>query len=126
MRLSLAIGAALLSVCPALAPNGVPAMAADAAPVTFAPVATIPVPLQSTSGRFSSLNPSHRLNCGYSGKMIGQVVSARLMMVDVTGGFCHVSEVAHALVNVELSNPADAVQMVPGRRDPFLPAAAPP
>jgi len=114
MRLSLAIGAALLPVCPALAQSGTPA-AADAS-VAFPQVATIPIPLQSTSGRFSSLNPSNRMNCGYSGKMIGRVVAARLIMMDVTGGFCHVSEVANALVNVELGNPADAVQMVPGRR----------
>src|SRR5690348_1789228 len=114
MRLPLAIGAPLVLVYPAFAQTG--ASSAADAPVAFAPVTTIPVPLQSTSGRFSSLNPSNQLNCGYSGRMIGRVVSARLLMVDVTGGFCHVAEVANALVNVELTNPADSVQMVPGRR----------
>ena len=118
MKLTLTIGTLVLLACPAsaLAQDGTPATAANGPPVAFPQVTTIPTPLQSTSGRFSSLNPSNRSNCGYSGKMIGRVVSARLMMVDVTGGFCHVSEVANALVNVELSNPADAVQMVPGRR----------
>jgi hypothetical protein len=110
MKLSLAI--LLLFVWPA----SVLAQNAGGPPVAFAPVTDIPIPLQSTSGRFSSLNPSNQINCGYSGEMVGRVVSAHLMMVNVTGGFCHVAEVASALVNVVLSNPTDAFQMVPGRR----------
>jgi hypothetical protein len=85
-----------------------------AASVAFAPVAEIPIPLQSISGRWSSLHPYNRRSCFYS-YVTGRVVSARLISVkemDCGQG----PETSNVLVNVELSNPADAVQMVPGRR----------
>ncbi|HEX4635643.1 MAG TPA: hypothetical protein VH189_05645 [Rhizomicrobium sp.] len=110
MRLTLASSALLLLVCPApvLAQNGAPAAGS---PVAFAPVT--PIPVQSASGRFSSLYPSNQLNCPYN-KVTGRVVSPRLIMVKDMN--CGRPGHDNVLVNVELSNPADAVQMVPGRR----------
>src|SRR5260221_718453 len=82
-------------------------------PVAFAPVTGVPIPLQSASGRFSSLNPPDRLDCPYR-KVTGRVVSPRLIMVKEM--FCGRQGHNNVLVNVQLSNPADAVQMVTGRR----------
>lgn len=88
------------------------ALAQGAGPaVAFAPVTG--TPLQSTSGRFSSLNPSNQRNCPYT-KVSGRVVSPRLIMVKDM--FCGRRGHDNVLVNVELSNPADAVKMVTGRR----------
>lgn len=112
MRLTLASAALLLIVCPTpvLAQDGAPA---GGPPVAFAPVAGVPIPVQSVSGRFSSLNPLNQLDCPYK-KVSGRVVSPRLIMVrDMS---CGRPGHDNVLVNVQLSNPADAVQMVPGRR----------
>ncbi len=102
-----------LPLCSAavLAQNSQPA----GPPVGFAPVTEIPIPLQSTSGRFSSLNPPHQFTCAFSKKIIGRVVSTRLIMVD-TRPDCGQGQNDNLLVNVELANPADAVQMIVGRR----------
>ncbi len=90
------------------------ALAQAAAPVaSFAPVTGVPVPVHSASGRFSSLNPSKRLNCSYR-KVTGRVVSPRLILVKEMN--CGRPGHDNVLVNVQLSNPADAMQMVPGRR----------
>jgi hypothetical protein len=91
-----------------------PALAqAPAGPVAFAPVTGVPIPFQSVSGRFSSLNPIHRRTC-MTGKVTGRVVSSRLIMVDQR--FCGPGQSDNVLVNVEFSNPADAGQMIVGRR----------
>jgi hypothetical protein len=88
--------------------------AAVAAPsVAFPQVTGFPAPLQSASGRFSSLKPPHQRNCPYK-KVTGRVVSTRLIMVQQMD--CGRPGHDNVLVNVQLSNPADAVQMVPGRR----------
>ena len=80
---------------------------------SFAPVTGVPIPVHSASGRFSSLNPSNRLNCSYK-KVSGRVVSPRLILVKDMN--CGRPGHDNVLVNVQLSNPADAAQMVPGRR----------
>lgn len=80
-------------------------------PVAFAPVTGLP--LQSTSGRFSSLNPSNWRNCPHK-TVTGRVVSPGLIMVrDMS---CGRRGHDNVLVNVQLANPADAVQMVTGRQ----------
>jgi hypothetical protein len=79
----------------------------------FPQVTAAPIPLQSASGRFSSLNPSNRRNCSFN-KVTGRVVSTRLIMVKEMN--CGRPGHDNVLVNVQLSNPADAVQMVTGRR----------
>ena len=107
MRLTLAGGALLLLVYdrPALAQAGA------GPPVAFAPVSGNPT--QSTSGRFSALNPSEQKNCGNK-RVYGRVVSPRLIMVkDIS---CGPPGHDNVLVNVELANPADAAQMVTGRQ----------
>jgi hypothetical protein len=81
---------------------------------SFAPVTGVPIPLESASGRFSSLNPPNRINCPYS-KVTGRVVSPRLIMVtEMACGNRRGHD--NVLVNVQLSNPADAAQMITGRR----------
>lgn len=111
MKLTVAIGALLVLVCPA------PALAQDGAragpSVAFAPVTQIPIPLQSTSGRFSSLNPINRRSC-FNKKVIGRVVSTHLIMVKEK--FCGHGQSGNVLVNVDFSNPADVGQMIVGRR----------
>lgn len=100
----------LTASCPAavLAQAGAPAP-----PVAFPQVTAVPIPLQSTSGRFSSLNPTNRRSC--PNKIVsGRVVSTRLIMVEER--FCGRGQSGNELVNVEFNNPADAVQMVVGRR----------
>ena len=69
--------------------------------------------VQSTSGRFSALNPSEQKNCGNK-RVYGRVVSPRLIMVKDMN--CGRPGHDNVLVNVQFSNPADAAQMVPGRR----------
>ena len=81
-------------------------------PVAFPQVAGVPIPLQSVSGRFSSLNPLNQLNCPYK-KVNGRVVSPRLILVREMA--CGRPGHDNVLVNVQFSNPADAVQMVTGR-----------
>ena len=101
----------IAAFCPgvALAQDG-----ASANPsVAFAPVTEIPVPLQSISGRWNALNPPGRTRCPYT-KVTGRAVSPRLILTDLDCG--QGAETADVLVNVELSNPADTVQMIPGRR----------
>jgi hypothetical protein len=78
-------------------------------------VTEIPISLQSTSGRFSSLNPPHQIACAFHKKVIGRVVSTRLIMVDGRPN-CGSGQNDNLLVNVEFANPADALQMVVGRR----------
>jgi len=108
MRLIFAAGALLLLLHPA----GVLAQGAGPS-VAFAPVTGVPIPLLSASGRFSSLNPPNRINCPYE-KVTGQVVSPRLILVEKMD--CGREGHDNVLVNVQFSNPADAVQMVTGRR----------
>jgi hypothetical protein len=99
----------LLLVCP------VPALAEDSAPpITFPQVTNIPVPFQSISGRWSALNPHLRSSCRFN-QVLGRAVSTRLILVkelDCGQG----AQIDDVLVNVELSDPADTVQMIRGRR----------
>src|SRR3954471_10263924 len=81
--------------------------------VAFAPVTGLPTPLQSVSGRFSSLNPPNRRNCPFD-MVTGRVVSPHLVLADEAA--CGQKETGNVLVNVELADPADAAQMVVGRR----------
>jgi hypothetical protein len=109
MKLTPAFGAVLLLGCvdPVLAQNG------GGPSVTFAPVTDNPIPLHSTSGRFSSLNPLDQHDCRVK-RASGRVVSPRLILVDDMR--CGRPGHENLLVNVELGNPADAAQMVTGRR----------
>jgi hypothetical protein len=106
----MAIGALFLLAytSPALAQTG-----AAGPPVAFGQVTGIPIPLQSVSGRFSSLNPLGRHDCPEK-KISGRVVSPTLILVP--GEACGRRGQTYALVNVQLGNPADEAQMVPGRR----------
>ena len=81
--------------------------------VAFAPVGGLPEPLQSVSGRFSSLNPGNRHDCALS-TITGRVVSQRLVMADEAD--CGQKETGNVLVNVELANPSDAQEMAAGSR----------
>lgn len=81
-------------------------------PVAFPQVTEVPTPLQSISGRFSSLNPTKQRNCSNK-QVVGRVVSASLILVDK--GFCG-REQSGVLVNVRFSDRADAVRMVVGSR----------
>ncbi len=106
MRLTLAIAALLLTCAgPLRAQNG--------PSVAFGQVTGIPIPLQSVSGRFSSLNPLGRHDCAEK-KVTGRVVSPTLLLVPEP--VCGRRGQTYALVNVQLRHPADAAQMVPGRR----------
>jgi hypothetical protein len=97
----------LLGAKPALAQPGAPAP-----PVSFAQVTGVPVPLESASGRFSSLNPLDQAGCARE-RLTGRVVSPRLIMVKQIS--CGLPGHDNVLVNVELADPADAAQMVVGR-----------
>jgi hypothetical protein len=108
MRLTAAICALFLLVCPALAQEDAP----GGPPVAFPPVTGVPIPLQSVSGRFSSLNPLDQRDCPYK-KVSGRVVSPRLILVKEWT--CGRPGRDSVLVNVQFSNPADAAQMVTGR-----------
>ena len=81
-------------------------------PVAFPQVTALPVPLQSISGRFSSLNPTKRTNCR-SRQVAGRVVSTSVIMVDQ--GFCGRQQ-SGVLLNVLFSNRADASRMIAGAR----------
>ena len=105
MKFPLSIAALVFLVCPA--------PAQPPPPVAFPQVTGLPTPLQSTSGRFSSLNPVNRIACD-NRRVTGRVVTARLIMVEE--GFCGRGRSFNVLVNVELANPADAAQMISGRR----------
>jgi len=112
MGLTLAIAARLLlfaSTGPVLAQDG----PAGAPSVAFGQVTGVPIPLQSVSGRFSSLNPLGRRDCPEK-TASGRVVSPTLIIV--SGSFCGRRAQTFVLVNVQLSNPADAAQMITGRR----------
>ncbi len=106
MKLTLAISLLFL-LCPAAA------LAQGAPSVAFPQVTAAPIPLESASGRFSSLNPLDQHDCR-DRQMTGRVISPRLILAD------HVScgRPGHdkLVVNVELANPADAAQMITGRR----------
>jgi hypothetical protein len=105
MKFPLAVCALLMLCCPALAQNG--------PPVAFPQVTAMPIPYQSTSGRFSSLNPVRRTDCP-NRRVTGRVVSARLIMVGE--GFCGGGRSGNVLVNVEFADPAQAREMVVGRQ----------
>lgn len=111
MKPALVIGALLpiffFCSVPAWAQQGAP----TGPPVAFAPV--MGAPLLSASGRFSSLNPPNRRSCPYK-QVTGRVVSPRLIMVKDM--FCGRKGHDNVLVNVQFHNPADAAQMVTGRR----------
>lgn len=79
-------------------------------PVAFPQVTAVPIPLQSISGRFSSLSPARRVNCR-NRQVAGRVVSESLIMVDQR--FCGRDQ-SGVLVNVLFGNPADASRMVVG------------
>jgi hypothetical protein len=96
----------------ALAQSAASAAGANGPSVSFPSLTAIPVPYQSISGRWSSLNPPNRSPCSYN-KVIGRVVSTRLILAENLG--CQNIVPGDRLVNVELSNPADAMQMVTGR-----------
>ncbi|MBV9550196.1 MAG: hypothetical protein JO256_11045 [Alphaproteobacteria bacterium] len=104
MRLTPAIFALIHFCCPALA---------QAPPVAFAPVTGVPVPLQSVSGRFSSLNPLNQHACPEK-RVSGRIVSPRLILVRDLD--CGRPGHDNLLINVQLANPADAARMVPGAR----------
>jgi hypothetical protein len=112
----IALFAALLSPCVALAQSAPSANAGENdLSVSLPSVTEIPIPLQSTSGRFSSLNPPHQLHCPYYSKVIGHVVSQRLIIVDQMD--CQGrGQTQNVMVNVELANPTDIAQMITGRR----------
>src|SRR5882757_11076596 len=80
---------------PALTQDG----AAAAPSVAFPQVTGVPIPLQSASGRFSSLNPPNQRNCPYK-KVTGRVVSTRLIMVKQMD--CGRPGHDNVLVNVQL------------------------
>jgi hypothetical protein len=113
MKPIIVIGAFLPILFFCSAPALAQADALPGPPVAFAPVTGVPIPLQSASGRFSSLNPLNQHNCPYK-KVTGRVVSPRLIMVDELD--CGRPGHDNVLVNVQFSNPADAAQMVAGRR----------
>jgi hypothetical protein len=75
-------------------------------------VTGIPAPLQSVSGRFSSLNPLNQVDCPNQ-EVSGRVVSPSLIQVKQIS--CGEPVHDSLLVNVKLNNPADAAQMVTGR-----------
>jgi len=105
----LAIGAVLL-----LAPCGSAMAQNGAAPsVAFGQVTAIPIPLQSVSGRFSSLNPLDRQDCS-DRRASGRAISATLLLVPKSA--CGRRSQGYVLANVQFANPSDAAQMVPGRR----------
>jgi len=107
MRLIAAI-CTLLFCSTAVLAQGVPS-----GPVAFPQVTAAPIPLQSASGRFSSLNPLDQRNCSYK-RVAGRVVSPRLIMVKQMN--CGLPGHENVLVNVRLSNPADAAKMIAGRQ----------
>jgi hypothetical protein len=116
-KFPLAIWALFLLACPAsvLAQGGVQSSASASAGLSaaFAPVTGVLIPLQSVSGRFSSLNPLGQLDCPYK-RVSGRVVSSRLILVrDMS---CGRPGHDNVLVNVRFGDPADAAQMVTGRR----------
>jgi hypothetical protein len=116
MKLTPAIGALALLFCPApvLAQGGGQNSASAAAgpSVAFPQVTGVPIPLQSVSGRFSSLNPLDQRGCPER-RVSGRVVSPRLILVKDLD--CGRPGHDNVLVNVKFSNPADAAQMITGR-----------
>lgn len=109
MRLALAIGALLLLT----SSGSLLAQNAARPSVAFGQVTGIPIPLQSVSGRFSSLNPMDQHDCADS-RAGGRVVSPTLILIPKSA--CGRRAQGYVLANVRFSNPADAAQMVPGRR----------
>jgi hypothetical protein len=76
--------------------------------------------LQSTSGRFSSINPPNQVTCRNS-SVVGRVISNNLIHVDQFDCLEFRTDNGYhgccSLVNVELADPADASKkMIPGRR----------
>ena len=112
MKPSLAIGALLPTLLFCLTPASGESGASALPSVAFPQVTAAPIPLESASGRFSSLNPPNRLDCPYK-EVSGRVVSPRLILVKQMD--CGRPGHDNVLVNVQLSNPADAAQMVTGR-----------
>jgi hypothetical protein len=107
VRLALAIGALVVLATA----NSVIAQSGPS--VAFGQVTGIPIPIQSVSGRFSSLNPLDQHVCSDT-KASGRVVSPTLILI--AKGACGRRGQGYVLANVRLANPADAAQMVPGRR----------
>jgi hypothetical protein len=112
MKPGLAFGVLIVTGCfaPALAQQGA---AGNGPSVAFAPVSGAPIPLHSASGRFSSLNPPNKTGCRYR-QITGRVVSPRLIMVRKMD--CGEPGHDNVLVNVQLSDPADAQHMITGRQ----------
>lgn len=81
-------------------------------PVSFQQVTGVPTPLQSISGRFSSLSPTKRRACS-NREAVGRVVNPKLIIVDER--FCGRRQTG-VLVNVQFSNIADADRMVTGSK----------
>lgn len=107
MRFPFPIGALLLLA-------GSPPAFAQAGPaVAFPQVTGVPVPLQSVSGRFSSLNPRNQADCPYK-RVSGRVVSPRLVLVKDLS--CGRPGHDNVLVNILFANPADGAEMITGRR----------
>jgi hypothetical protein len=106
MKFIPAVGVLFLLACPA------PVLAQGVPSVAFPQVTATPVPLQSASGRYSSLNPPNRIDCPYT-HVSGRVVSPRLILVKKMN--CGRPGHDNVLVNIRFANPADAAQMVTGR-----------
>jgi hypothetical protein len=104
----------------ALAQNSAPAATETSAPPAVFPPVTQTLPnLQSTSGRFSSYDPPHKVVC-HNGNVTGRVVSQHLIYVDQFGceeyGFNNSGyHGCCSLMNVELSEPSDTEKMVVGK-----------
>jgi hypothetical protein len=106
MKVAASMAALALLLC------GPQVRAEPSGPVSFAPVSGLPTPLQSISGRFTSLNPGNRHSCSVD-QVTGRVVAPDLIMVNELP--CGQKETGSLLVNVEFQNPADVSQMVTGR-----------
>lgn len=85
---------------------------AQAPEVSFGQVTAAPIPFESVSGRFSSLNPLDRRDCP-DRQVSGRVVTPRLVLADEVN--CGRPGHQNLLVNIKLANPADAARLVPGR-----------
>jgi hypothetical protein len=77
-----------------------------------------PIPVDSTSGRFSSLNPPNKILCR-NDSVTGHVVSPRLIQIDrigcqQPGGGYALGVMENVLMNVALATPADRARMITG------------
>ena len=104
----------IAAFCPgvALAQNGAPAAAANDQNVRFPTLGQQLPALLSGSGRFSAIDPQHRVTCDAT-SVAGRVISRNLIFMRETfdcGGF----RGHDMLINVELADPVDATKMIPG------------